>query len=66
MQKAQSQILERFWIAWNMVSEHRRIDFEMKYLTKLVQDYGISSDWLLTGSGPMLKDEFDFYYHCRN
>jgi hypothetical protein len=33
---------------------HRKI-FEPRWLTILVRDYGVSSEWLLTGSGKMFK-----------
>lgn len=30
--------------------------FQMAWLTYLVENYGISATWLLTGRGPMLSD----------
>jgi len=36
-----------------MREPHRQ--FELAYLNYLVEDYGISADWLLTGRGAMFK-----------
>lgn len=30
--------------------------FEVGWLENLVQDFGISAEWLLTGNGPMIKE----------
>lgn len=32
--------------------------FELAYLTWLVKDYGVSSQWLLTGEGEMFSKRF--------
>lgn len=44
---------------WNMntVEKNPQSDmFQVAWLTYLVNDYGISADWLLTGNGGMLSN----------
>lgn len=39
---------------WNMITlekDHRRDIFQSAWLTYLVNDYGVSPTWLLTGTG---------------
>lgn len=43
---------------WNLNSlekDHSRDIFQPAWLTYLVEDYGISAEWLLTGKGGIMK-----------
>lgn len=43
---------------WNMNYLEKHLDsdiFQPAWLTYLVQDYGVSTKWLLTGIGPILS-----------
>lgn len=45
---------------WNMQTlehDHKRDIFQPAWLTYLVEDYGISPLWLLTGKGEIIEDQ---------
>lgn len=50
---------ERFGVnRWNLISlekDHSRDIFQPAWLTYLVNEYGVSAQWLLTGHGEMLS-----------
>lgn len=46
-----------YWNFYTLKSEPEGRVMKVEYLTYLVRDFGVSSEWLLLGSGPMLKDE---------
>ncbi len=50
---------ERFGVnRWNLISlekDHSRDIFQPAWLTYLVNEYGVSAQWLLTGQGEMLS-----------
>ncbi len=45
---------------WNMITQMKspeRDMFQVAWLTYLVNDYGISAEWLLTGEGSPMSDD---------
>jgi hypothetical protein len=55
MNKLSSAILERFWIAWNETFPGRKVEFDLGLMDMLVDKHNINAEWLLCGTGEMLK-----------
>ncbi len=44
---------------YHSMSDHTRDIFQMAWLTYLIEDFGVSSQWLMTGKGEIfVKDKF--------
>jgi len=43
------------WGNFYRLRKQPQMRFELAYLAILVQDFGVSSQWLLTGEGPMFS-----------
>ncbi|MBQ8969240.1 MAG: hypothetical protein IJ064_05870 [Bacteroidaceae bacterium] len=46
-----------YWNFYTLKSEPESRVMKVEYLTYLVRDFGVSAEWLLLGSGPMMKNE---------
>ena len=62
MQSEQSQvIIKRFIITWLCLEKEPERDiFQVAWLENLVNDYKVSSLWLLTGNGAFFSDDWNF------
>ena len=56
MKQTATTIIDRFYIAWNVINKGQKIEFDLNMLTRLVEDYNINPYWLLTGSGDMINE----------
>ena len=46
-----------YWNVSTLKAEPEKRLLKAEYLTYLVRDYGVSAEWLIMGTGPMMKNQ---------